>query len=90
VLIFGIGGIILAIRQKLNPVWLSFGIALVVVTAMNGRQSSGARFLLPAFPLFVVWAQAIPKRYFSSVVASSAVLMGALFFVSVTTHLYTP
>ena len=90
VVIFGIGGIILAIRQKLNPVWLSFGIALVVVTAINARQSSGARFLLPAFPLFVVWARAIPKRFISSVVASSAVLMGALFFVSVTTYLYTP
>jgi hypothetical protein len=37
-----------------------------------------------------VWARATPKRIFSSVVASSAVLMGALFFVSVTTHLYTP
>ena len=90
IVVFGIGGVVLGVRQKMNPVLLSFGIAVVVVTAMNARQSSGARFLLPAFPLFVVWAQAIPKRYFSSVVASSAVLMGALFFVSVTTHLYTP
>ena len=69
---------------------LSFAIALVVVTATNEREASGARFLLPAFPLFVAWALEVPKRFFSSVVASSAVLIGALFFVSVAPYLCTP
>ena len=90
VLLLGVGGVWLAMRQRMNPVWIVFAAALVVITAVNERQASGWRFLLPAFPLFVAWARAIPRRYQSMVVAMSAVVMGAMFYVSIAEQVYTP
>ena len=90
VLLLGVGGVWLAVRQRMNPVWIAFAAALTIVTAINERQASGWRFLLPAFPLFVAWARAIPRRYQSMVVATSAVVMGAMFYVSIAEQVYTP
>jgi hypothetical protein len=69
---------------------LALAATLVAVTAFNARQASGARFILPAFPLFVAWARAIPRRVSGAVIGASAAAMGALFLVSVTFWNYTP
>ena len=90
VLVLGVGGLWLAVRQRMNPVWLSFAVALVAVTALNERQASGWRFLLPAFPLFVAWVRAVPRRLHTAVVGISAAMMGVMFFVSIAEQVYTP
>jgi len=90
VLALGVGGVWLAVRQRMNPAWISFAAALTFVTAVNERQASGWRFLLPAFPLFVAWARAIPVRHRHIVLAASAVVMGAMFYVSIAEQVYTP
>lgn len=86
----GIGGTVLAIRQKLPATWIALSAALVVVTIVNARQASGARFILPAFPLFVAWTRAVPKTVLPVLVGLSAAAMGALFLVSTTYLNYTP
>ncbi|MFM8857553.1 MAG: hypothetical protein ACKOI2_10205 [Actinomycetota bacterium] len=90
VLVIGIGGLILGYRQNMPATWLALAATLVVVTAVNARQASGARFMLPAFPLFVAWARAIPRQVSGAVIGVSAAAMGALFLVSVTFWDYTP
>lgn len=90
VLVIGVGGLILGCRQKMPATWLALAATLVVVTAFNARQASGARFLLPAFPLFVAWARAIPRQVSGAVIGMSATAMGALFLVSVTFGNYIP
>lgn len=90
VAIFGFGGLYLAWKQKMSATWLALAAALVVLTAFNARQASGARFLLPAFPLFVAWARSIRIQWHGVVVAGSAAVMGALFFTSVANLNYTP
>lgn len=90
VAVFGFGGLYLAWKQKMSATWLALAAGLVVLTAFNARQASGARFLLPAFPLFVAWARAIRIQWHGVVVAGSAALMGALFFTSVANLNYTP
>lgn len=90
VAIFGFGGLYLAWKQKMSATWLALASALVVLTVFNARQASGARFLLPAFPLFVAWGRSIRIQWHGVVVAGSAALMGALFFTSVANLNYTP
>lgn len=90
VAVLGVGGIVLAIRQRMPATWISLAAALVLVTVVNARQASGARFLLPAFPLFVAWARAIPRSWAPAAIAVSATAMGALFIVSTTYWTYTP
>ncbi len=90
VLIVGIGGLILCFRQRMPLTWLSLAVALVAVTVLNARQASGARFILPAFPIFVAWARALPRAILPTAVGLSAASMGALFLVSVTFGNYTP
>jgi hypothetical protein len=90
VLVIGCGGLILGHRQKMPATWLALAATLVAVTAFNARQASGARFILPAFPLFVAWARAIPRQVSGAVIGASAAAMGALFLVSVTFWNYTP
>lgn len=88
--VIGVGGVVLMLRKKIDPVLSGYGIAVVIMALINARQASGARFLLPAFPLFVAWAMAIPRRYQVVVVAMSATVMGALFVLSVGELVYTP
>lgn len=90
VLVIGCGGLFLGCRQRMPATWLALAATLVVVTAFNARQASGARFILPAFPLFVAWARAIPRQVSGAVIGVSAATMGALFLVSVTFWNYTP
>jgi hypothetical protein len=90
VIVIGCGGLLLGYRQKMPATWLALAATLVVVTAINARQASGARFLLPAFPLFVAWARAIPRQISGAIIGVSATAMGALFLVSVTFWNYTP
>jgi len=90
VLVIGCGGLILGYRQKMPATWLALAATLVVVTVVNERQASGARFILPAFPLFVAWARALPRQVSGAVIGASAAAMGALFLVSVTFWNYTP
>jgi hypothetical protein len=88
--VIGVGGVVLMLRKKIDPVLSGYGIAVVIMALINARQASGARFLLPAFPLFVAWAMSIPRRYQVVVVAMSATVMGALFVLSVGELVYTP
>ncbi len=90
VLVVGVGGLVLAHRQRMPVTWMALAGALVVLTIVNERQASGARFLLPAFPLFVAWARAIPRPMVPIAVGASATAMGALFLVSTTFGIYTP
>lgn len=88
--IIGVGGVLLALRRKLDPVLTGYAIAVVVLALTSARQASGARFLLPAFPLFVAWAMAIPRRHQLWVGALLATTMGSLFVLSITGLVYTP
>lgn len=88
--VIGVGGIVLALRKKLDPVLTGYAIAVVVLALTSARQASGARFLLPAFPLFVAWAMAIPRRHQLWVGALLATTMGSLFVLSITGLVYTP
>lgn len=80
--VLGVGGLVLAVRQRMDPVLVSWAAALVVLTAMSERQASGGRFLLPAFPLFVAWATAIPRWLRTPTVVASSMVMTALFVFS--------
>ncbi len=88
--VIGVGGVLLALRRKLDPVLTGYAIAVVVLALTSARQASGARFLLPAFPLFVAWAMAIPRRHQLWVGALLATTMGSLFVLSTTGLVYTP
>lgn len=90
VLVIGVLGLVLCWRRRVNPVWSSYAIAVVVLTACNERQASAGRFLLLAFPLFVAFALSIPKRWFPLVVGCSAVLMGAFFWSATGPGTLTP
>jgi hypothetical protein len=90
VLVIGFGGLFLGWRQKLPGTWQSLAFTLVIVTVFNARQASGARFLLPAFPLFVAWARFIPRQMVSATVGFMATIMGGLFVLSVAFWKYTP
>lgn len=83
-------GLLLCWRRRLDWVWSSYAIAVVVLTAANERQASSGRFLLLAFPLYVAFALSIPKRWFPTVVAVSAVLMGAFFYSATGPGTLTP
>ncbi len=80
VLVIGVVGLVLAYRRRMDWVWLSYAVGVVVLAAMNARQASTGRFLLLAFPLFVAFALSIPKRWLPLVAAMSAVLMGGFFY----------
>ena len=80
--VLGVGGLVLAVRQRMDVVMLSWAAALVALTAFSERQASGGRFLLPAFPLFVAWATAIPRWLRTPVVVASSMVMTALFVIS--------
>jgi len=79
-LVAGIAGVVIAVRRRLDPTWIAYAVAVIGVTALNQNQASGGRYLLLAFPVFVAFALAIPRRAFPLVVAMSAVVMGGLFF----------
>jgi hypothetical protein len=79
-LLVGALGLTIGIRRRLDPTWLAYAAAVLVVTALNQNQASGGRYLLLAFPLFVAFALAIPKRAYPLVVAMSAVVMGGVFY----------
>jgi hypothetical protein len=81
-LLVAVVGLALAWRRRLDPVWIAYAAAVVVLTFVNHRQASGGRFLLLAFPLFVAFALSIPKRVLPLVVAMSAVAMGGLFYAA--------
>ncbi|HEY6534072.1 MAG TPA: glycosyltransferase family 39 protein, partial [Acidimicrobiales bacterium] len=81
-LVIGGVGLLLAVRRRLDPVWIAYAAAVVVLTFVNQRQASAGRFLLLAFPLFVAFALSLPKRVFPLVVAMSAVAMGGLFYAA--------
>jgi hypothetical protein len=81
-LVIGGIGLVLAVRRRLDPVWIAYAAAVVALTFANERQASAGRFLLLAFPLFVAFALSIPKRALSLVVAVSAIAMGGLFYAS--------
>jgi hypothetical protein len=70
------------VRKGLGAVWTSYAAAVLLLTVLNERQSSGGRFLLLAFPLFVAFALTIPKRAVPLVAAMSAVVMGGLCFAA--------
>jgi hypothetical protein len=84
-LVAGVIGLVLTVRRRLDPVWIAYAAAVVVLTFVNERQASGGRFLLLAFPLFVAFALSIPKRAMPLVVAMSAVAMGGLFYAAMLT-----
>lgn len=88
-LVIGGLGLVLALRRRLDPVWIAYAAGVVGLTALNARQASAGRFLLLAFPLFVAFALSIPKRALPTVAAMSAVAMGGLFLASLQT-LVTP
>lgn len=79
-LLVGALGLVLAVRRRLDPTWIAYAAAVIVVTAVNQNQASGGRYLLLAFPIFVAFALAIPKRAYPVVVAMSAVAMGGVFY----------
>jgi hypothetical protein len=80
----GVLGLVLAVRRHLDPVWIAYAAAVVVVGIINERQTSAGRFLLLAFPLFVAFALSIPRRALPLVAAMSAVTMGGLFYAALT------
>ena len=82
IVVLGLGGVVLAVRQRMDPVLVSWAAALTLLTAMSERQASGGRFLLPAFPLFVAWTRAIPTWARTAVTVGSAMVMAALFVFS--------
>ena len=92
VMLFAIGGIglVLAFRRRLDPVWLSYALVVVVLAAGNERQTSAGRFLLLAFPLFVAFALTIPRRVLPWVASCSAMVMGALFMAALQIAPLTP
>ena len=88
--VIGVVGLVLCWRRRIEWVWSSYAIAVVVLTAINERQASSGRFLLLAFPLFVAFALSIPRRWYPTVVAMSAVLMGAFFYSATGPGTLTP
>lgn len=88
--VIGIVGLVLALRRRLDPVWLAYAVAVVVLVAGNERQASDGRFLLLAFPLFVAFALSIPRRVLPWVAACSAMVMGALFMAALQIAPLTP
>jgi hypothetical protein len=79
-LLAGVAGIVIALRRRLDPTWITYAVAVVGITALNQNQASGGRYLLLAFPVFVAFTLAIPKRAYPLVVAMSGVVMGGLFY----------
>ncbi len=69
-------------RLALPPEWWWYALAVVVLVAINARQLSAARFVLLAFPLFVVPAKACRADVFGWLLASSACLMSAMLMAS--------
>jgi hypothetical protein len=81
-LVVGAVGVVLAVRRRLDPVWIAYAVAVVVVAAFNHNQASAGRYLLLAFPLFVAFALALPRRALPLVAACSAVVMGGVFYTA--------
>jgi hypothetical protein len=79
-LILGALGLIIALRRRLDPTWIAYATAVWAVAAANYNQASAGRYLLLAFPLFVAFALCIPRRALPVVVATSAVVMGGVFY----------
>lgn len=89
-LILGLGGLALSWKQKVDATYIGYSVALVALTIFNERQSSGWRFLLPAFPLFLAWSRVIPKWMLPTLVALGGGVGAVLFHVSIVEALYTP
>jgi hypothetical protein len=83
-------GVALAVKARLGAVWISFSAALTLLCFVNERQSSTARFLIPAFPLFVGATLVLPPQRRSLLIAGSAALMAVLCYMSATTTILTP
>ncbi|MEY2422895.1 MAG: hypothetical protein QOI95_2962 [Acidimicrobiaceae bacterium] len=78
-LILGIGGLVLCVRQRLPLHWTAYAAAMLLVPLVNARQTSEGRFLLPAFPLFVAWASVLRPSARAVVLGASAMMMGGIF-----------
>lgn len=77
-LILGALGLIIAVRRRLDRTWIAYAAAVWAVAAVNHNQASAGRYLLLAFPIFVAFALAIPRRVLPVVAGVSAVAMCAV------------
>ena len=89
-IVLGLGGLVLAWRARVPLSWFAYAAATVLLVFVNARQTSGPRFLITAFPLFVGWASVLPSRVRPALVGASAVVMAGLGFLAYTTNTYTP
>ncbi len=83
-------GTVLVLWKRMNPVWTSWTVALVAITFANARQASSPRFLLMAFPIFVAFVLALPKKLYPPLVVVSAVTMLWALYQSAGWLLFTP
>lgn len=86
-LVLGALGVVIAWRRRLDRTWIAYAAAVWAVAALNHNQASAGRYLLLAFPIFVAFALAIPKRAYPVVVAISAVVMAAVFSSAIQLHI---
>ncbi|HAP78240.1 MAG TPA: hypothetical protein DCR14_19425 [Acidimicrobiaceae bacterium] len=76
VVVLGGLGLVLLRRTSVPPEWWWYAVASVLLTVVNAQQTSGWRYLIPTFPLFVGWMARTPRTLRPTVVAMSAMAMG--------------
>lgn len=60
---------------RLRKSYVVFGVGALLLPTLTGTFSSMPRYLLPIFPIFVVAAKYLPKRYFWLIAALSGLVL---------------
>ena len=88
--VVGVLGLVFARRARVPAEWWWYSLAIVLMIAVNQRQSSGPRYLMAAFAVFVGWARVIPKVLRPAAVGVAGAAMAGLAFLTWTTGKYAP
>lgn len=82
--------LVLLVRSRPPGVLVVYTLAVMGMALLTPTMGARPRFLLTAFPLVTVLAEAVPAPAFPSLLAASATLLGAFTVLSMASILATP
>jgi hypothetical protein len=82
--------LVLLVRARPPGILIVYTVAVMGTALLTPTMGARPRFLLTAFPLVTVLAEDTPAPVFSSVLATSATLLGAFTVLTMTSFLATP
>jgi hypothetical protein len=89
-LLFLASTLVLLVHSRPPGVLVVYTVAVVGMALLTPTMGARPRFLLTAFPLITVLAEDLPGPVFSSLLATSATLLGAFTVLTMTSLLATP